>query len=164
MARICFKANLARKPRAVRVRTMDASELFSISSRQPARMPPDIKELPPITRGRSSNYPDRVGSPSVSPHQSRRKSAGCSMRTVKEERQQADAGLREEGIACRINLDSERDAADGHRENSRQPRPASSARHRTGRNQDLQAPHSGSSSRRSSCNAWVLTASVWRNL
>ncbi|CDJ60295.1 protein phosphatase methylesterase 1, putative [Eimeria maxima] len=138
---------------------MDASELFSISSRQPARMPPDIKELPPITRGRSSNFPNRVGSPSISPHQSRRKSAGCSMRTVKEERQQEDAMPREEGITCRTSLDSDKDTADGHREDSRQTRPSSSARHRTCRN-DLQAPHSGSSSRRSSCNAYVLTTSA----
>ncbi|CDJ53067.1 protein phosphatase methylesterase 1, putative [Eimeria brunetti] len=140
---------------------MDASELFSISSRQPARMPPDIKELPPITRGRSSNFPDRVGSPSASPHQSRRKSAGCSMRTVKEERQQADAGFGDEGMSCRTSMDSDREAADFSKEDSRQTRPASSARHRTGRNQDFPVPHSGSSSRRSSCNAWVLTSSIW---
>lgn len=123
-------------------------------------MPPDIKELPPITRGRSSNFPNRVGSPSISPHQSRRKSAGCSMRTVKEERQQEDAMPREEGITCRTSLDSDKDTADGHREDSRQTRPSSSARHRTCRN-DLQAPHSGSSSRRSSCNASCGPLPTW---
>ncbi|CDI86633.1 protein phosphatase methylesterase 1, putative [Eimeria praecox] len=140
---------------------MDASELFSISSRQPARMPPDIKELPPITRGRSSNLPDRVGSPSASPHQSRRKSAGCSMRTVKEERQQADAGLSAEGITCRNSQDSDREIADGPKEDLRQHRPHSSARHRSGRNHEPAAPHSGSSSRRSSCNASCGPLPTW---
>lgn len=139
---------------------MDASELFSISSRQPARMPPDIKELPPITRGRSSNFPDRVGSPSESPHQSRRKSAGCSMRPVKEERQQAEPEHAPEGSASHANLDFETEAATEHRPHSRQPRSASSARQRTGRHRDAQTPHSGSSSRRSSCNAWVFATSV----
>ncbi|CDJ38242.1 protein phosphatase methylesterase 1, putative [Eimeria tenella] len=140
---------------------MDASELFSISSRQPARMPPDIKELPPITRGRSSNFPDRVGSPSESPHQSRRKSAGCSMRPVKEERQQAEPEHAPEGSASHANLDFETEAATEHRPHSRQPRSASSARQRTGRHRDAQTPHSGSSSRRSSCNASCGPLPTW---
>lgn len=133
--------------------TMDASDLFSISSRQPARMPPDIKELPPITRGRSSGLPNRVGSPSESPHQSRRKSAGCCMRTVKEERQQTEPELTAEGVAPDSYLESDQEAAGCPGGASGHELSVSSIRERTGRHRDAHVRHSGSSSRHSSCNA-----------
>ncbi|KAL8452821.1 hypothetical protein Emag_002194 [Eimeria magna] len=131
---------------------MDASDLFSISSRQPARMPPDIKELPPISRSRSGELPDRSGSPSGSPDQSRRRSAGCSMRTVKEERQQTEPELTPEGVAAGLQAESDHEATGGLCGISRQVLSVSSVEERSGRHREVHEPQS-SSSRRSSCNA-----------
>ncbi|OEH74334.1 protein phosphatase methylesterase [Cyclospora cayetanensis] len=138
---------------------MDASDLFSISSRQPARMPPDIKELPPITRGRSSNFPHRVGSPSETPRQNRRKSA-CSMRTVKEERQSTEPGLTAEGLLHCSNLEAQKDTgwlsgAPPHALS------VSSIPEQMSRRRDSHASHSGSSSRRSSHNTSCGPLPTW---
>lgn len=133
--------------------TMDASDLFSMSARQPARMPPDIRELPPLTRRRSSVLPDRSGSPSGS-QQSRRRSAGCGMRTVKEERPQRDLDLVPEGSATHAQQQNQSAEIPGSPSGAaRRDRASSSTRERSGRNQEAQTPVSGSSSRRSSCSA-----------
>ncbi|KAL8437275.1 hypothetical protein ACSSS7_001038 [Eimeria intestinalis] len=131
---------------------MDASDLFSISSRQPARMPPDIKELPPISRGRSGELPSRSGSPSGSPDQSRKRSAGCAMRTVKEERQQTEPELTPEGVAAGLQVGSDHEAPGGLCGASHQELSVSSLEERLGRHREVHEPQS-SSSRRSSCNA-----------
>ncbi|KAL8449723.1 hypothetical protein Emed_002978 [Eimeria media] len=140
---------------------MDASDLFSISSRQPARMPPDIKELPPISRGRSGEMPSRSGSPSGSPDQSRRRSGGCPMRTVKEERQQTEPELTPEGVAAAgLHAESDHEAPGGLCGTSRHVHSASSAEERSGRHREVHEPQS-SSSRRSSCNASCGPLPTW---
>lgn len=124
-------------------------------------MPPDIKELPPITRGRSSGLLNRSGTQSESPHQSRRKSTGCCMRTVKEERQQTEPELTPEGVALDSCLESDQETPGCPGGASRHELAVASIRERTGRHRDAHVPHSGSSSRRSSCNASCGPLPTW---
>ncbi|KAL8433350.1 hypothetical protein Efla_001904 [Eimeria flavescens] len=139
---------------------MDASDLFSISARQPARMPPDIKELPPISRGRSDELKDRASSPSGSPDQSRRRSVGCSMRTVKEERQQTEPELRPEGVAVDVHVGSDHESPGSLCGASQQERSVSSTKERSGRHRESHGADT-SSSRRSSCNASCGPLPTW---
>ncbi|KAL8273736.1 hypothetical protein Esti_002336 [Eimeria stiedai] len=139
---------------------MDASDLFSISSRQPARMPPDIKELPQISRGGSGELPNRSGSPSGSPDQSRRRSAGCPMRTVKEERQQTEPELTPDGVAVGLQAESDHEVPGCLCGALRQELSMPSVEERSGRHREVHEPQS-SSSRRSSCNASCGPLPTW---